>query len=57
MMRAAMTIILTIARTVTVESAESVMDCPICGVVEHSHDQYTARLVDTPCFGLPTQSR
>ena len=42
---------------VTVESAPSVMGCPMCGVVAHSHGRRTVTLVDTPCFGKPTRVR
>ena len=42
---------------VTVESAPTVMGCPTCGVVAHSHGRRTVTLVDTPCFGRPTRVR
>jgi len=42
---------------VTVESVPTVMGCPTCGVVAHSHGRRTVTLVDTPCFGRPTRVR
>ena len=42
---------------VTVESAPTVMGCPMCGVVAHSHGRRTVTLIDIPCFGRQTRLR
>ena len=41
--------------TISVESAGSLVGCPTCGVVAHSHGRRQVRLVDAPCFDRPTR--
>lgn len=36
---------------VMIESAPTVMGCPVCGVVAHGHGRTVAELVDAPCSG------
>lgn len=43
--------------TVTIESAPTVMGCPVCGVVAHGHGRTVAEFVDAPCFGRPVRLR
>lgn len=42
---------------VMIESAPTVMGCPVCGVVAHGHGRTVAELVDAPCFGRPVRLR
>ena len=42
---------------VTVESAPTVMGCPVCGVVAHGHGRTVAEFVDAPSFGHPVRLR
>ena len=41
----------------TIESAPTVMGCPVCGVVSHGHGRTVAELVDAPSFGRPVRLR
>jgi transposase len=42
---------------VTVESAPTVMGCPVCGAVARSHGRRVVELIDSPCFGRPVTVR
>jgi transposase len=42
---------------VTIESAPTLMGCPSCGVLAHSHGRRTVELIDTPCFARRVRIR
>ncbi|MGN6687268.1 MAG: ISL3 family transposase [Actinomycetales bacterium] len=42
---------------VTVESSQTVMGCPACGVVARGHGRDEAELIDAPAFGAPVRIR
>jgi transposase len=42
---------------VTLESTPTLMGCPGCGVVAHSHGRRTVQLIDIPCFARPVRLR